>query len=102
MNPRDTWLIGLLALAYLYLDSTVTPRPMSDSAFRPGPPPGNDESGDRSRLLPARVAARDVCPRNQGHRVSLRGDGAMWCRDCDEAFYPQGMIWESIMRTVAV
>jgi hypothetical protein len=108
MNQKDTWFLGLLALAYLYLDSLSTPPQMSDDA----PPPASlpaDESLDPSRLLPvpvaralpAKVVPRDVCPRNQLHAVALRADGAMWCRGCDEAFYPQGAIWEVLMSVAA-
>ena len=109
MNQKDTWFLSLLALAFLYLDSLATPGAMSDDARTPAPSPSDEEPGDQSRLLPvpvarslpARVVPRDVCPRNQLHAVALRADGAMWCRGCDEAFYPRVAIWDSIMTAAA-
>ena len=108
MNPKDGLFLGLLALAYLYVDATSTPGPMSDDAHTPAPSPSG-EPAEPSRLLPVPVARalpvkvvpRDVCPRDQRHAVALRPDGAMWCRGCDEAFYPQVTIWDSIMSVVA-
>ena len=108
MNPKDGLFLGLLALAYLYVDATSTPRPMSDDARIPAPSP-SEEPADRSRLLPVPLARalpvklvpRDVCPRNQLHAVALRPDGAMWCRGCDEAFYPQVTIWDAVMSAAA-
>ena len=109
MNQKDTWFLGLLALAFLYLDALATPGEMSDDTPTPAPLPAEDEPRDRSRLLPgpvtralpAKVVPRDVCPRNQLHAVALRADGAMWCRGCDEAFYPQVTIWNAIMTAAA-
>ena len=109
MNQKDGLFLGLLALAYLFLDATSTPRPMSDEPHSPVPSPSQGEPREPSRLLPVPVARalpvkrvpRDVCPRNPLHAVALRADGAMWCRGCDEAFYPQVTIWDSIMTVVA-
>ncbi|MBW3630318.1 MAG: hypothetical protein KY464_13600 [Gemmatimonadetes bacterium] len=82
---------------------------MSDHAQTSSSYPADDDSADRSRLLPVpmtralpvKVVARDVCPRNELHSVALRADGAMWCRGCDEAFYPQVAIWNVIMNAAA-
>lgn len=109
MNQKDGWFVGLLALAFLYLDPDPTSRTMSDDAPTDSAPPAGDDPADRSRLLPVQVAralpvrvdARDVCPRNELHSVALRADGAMWCRGCDEAFYPQVTIWNAIMSAAA-
>ena len=108
MNQKDGLFLGLLALAYLYVDATSTPRPMSDDVGTPPSSP-SEEPADHSRLLPVPLVRalpvkrveRDVCPRNPSHAVALRADGAMWCRGCDEAFYPQVTIWDSIMTVVA-
>ena len=51
--------------------------------------------------LPVKRVPRDVCPRNPLHAVAHRADGAMWCRGCDEAFYPQVTIWDAITTVVA-
>jgi hypothetical protein len=107
MTEKDGWFLGLLAVAFLVLEAAST-TPMSDDARTPSPAPGEDPA-DRSRLLPVpvsralpvRVIPRDVCPRNPLHAVALRADGAMWCRGCDEAFYPQAAIWTSVMSAVA-
>src|SRR5687768_17603373 len=109
MNQKDGLFLGLLALAYLYVDATSTPRPMSDDVCSPVPTPSEDEPREASRLLPVplvralpvKLVPRDVCPRNPLHAVALRADGAMWCRGCDEAFYPQVTIWDSIMAVAA-
>jgi len=109
MNQKDTWFLALLALGFLYLDALAAPGEMSDDTPTPAPLPAEDEPRDRSRLLPvpvtralpAKVVPRDVCPRNQLHPVALRADGAMWCRGCDEAFYPQVTIWNAIMTAAA-
>src|SRR5688500_10542342 len=108
MNQKDGLFLGLLALAYLYVDATSTPRPMSDDVRTPPSSP-SEEPADRSRLLPVplvralpvKSVARDGCPRNPSHAVALRADGAMWCRGCDEAFYPQVTICDSITTVVA-
>lgn len=96
MNRKDAWFLGLLALAYLYVDATPAPRAMSDDL------PERRAERAPSRLLPVRVVPRAVCPRDQLHPVAHRADGAIWCRGCDEAFYPQGTIWKAIMHPVAV
>jgi hypothetical protein len=110
MNQKDGWFLGLLALAFLYLDSSLAPRAMSDDARPNLSVPSDDESPAGSRLLPvpvtpgalpALVPAGDVCPRNRGHAVALRADGAMWCRGCDEAFYPHADIWNAITSAAA-
>ena len=110
MNQKDGLFLGLLALAYLYLDATSTPRPMSEDVRSPVPSPSEDEPRDGPsrllpvplvRALPVKSVPRDQCPRNPLHPVALRPDGAMWCRGCDEAFYPQVTIWDSIMTVVA-
>lgn len=109
MNQKDPWILGLLVLAYLCLDSISPPRSMTDDAQTPAPRPADEDSLDSSRLLPVPVARAlpvkvtpsDVCPRNPLHRVALRADGAMWCRGCDEAFYPQFAIWNSVGGAVA-
>jgi len=78
MNPRDVWFVGLLALAYLYFDSTASGRRASAGArVTPLPVPPQRSYG------PA-----PICPRDEGHPVSLRRDGVKWCLACDEAFYP--------------
>jgi hypothetical protein len=82
---------------------------MTDDARVPAPSPSEGEPRDPSRLLPvpvtralpARVVRREVCPRDPLHPVALRADGAMWCRGCDEAFYPQAAIWSAIMTAAA-
>lgn len=78
MNPRDVWFVGLLALAYLYFDSTAPERRASAGAkVTPLPVPQR-----------APVGPMPVCPRDDAHPVSLRRDGVKWCLACDEAFYP--------------
>lgn len=79
MNHRDLWFVGLLALAYLYLDAG-TPQGRS-SAPRLAPP--SDPEG---------LTGPDGCPRDLSHPVRRRGDGAKWCLSCDEAFYPLAII----------
>lgn len=101
MTQNDAWFLGLLALAYLYLDSTPAPRPMSDNDFVPGPVPTDDEPVEVERLLPVHLVERDACPRNHLHVVAVRPDGAMWCRGCDEAFYPQVVVWQSLAPVAA-
>ena len=109
MNQKDTWFLGLLALAFLYIDTITAPRSMSDENRTPASSRADDGSSERSRLLPVpvvralpvKVVPRDVCPRNAGHAVAVRGDGAMWCRGCDEAFYPQVTIWDAVMSAAA-
>lgn len=87
MNHRDVWFVGLLALAYLYLDSPApAARWSAPHRHRPGPlPPREDPSCDTGREA---SGLAELCPRDLGHVVSVRGDGAKWCHSCDEAFYP--------------
>ena len=99
MSQKDGWFVGLLAMIFLYLDSSFASRPTSNNA-RQLPSADGDSTGN-SRLLPVRVIPRGVCPRNHLHPVTLRGDGAMWCRGCDEAFYPQAVVWGSLATRVA-
>jgi hypothetical protein len=101
MSQKDGWFLGLLALAYLYVDSSPAPRAMSDDAFTPAPPSSEEAVPVGSRLLPVRVIPGDVCPRNAQHTVALRPDGAMWCRGCDEAFYPHATIWPTLTSAAA-
>ncbi len=54
---------------------------------------------DRSRLLPVPISRRETCPRDPRHAVRLRADGVIWCRGCDEAFYPQSLIWEILTQS---
>jgi hypothetical protein len=87
MNHRDLWFVGLLALAYLYLDGTGSAAP-SEAQVRSEPlPPFEDDSTEEPFAL-----AADACPRDFAHPISLRADGAMWCLTCDEGFYPVGLV----------
>ena len=107
MNEKDGWFLGLLALAFLFLEA-ASATSMSEDARTPSPAPGEDPA-DRSRLLPVpvsralpvKVVPPEVCPRNALHAIALRADGAMWCRGCDEAFYPQVAIWNTVMSAAA-
>lgn len=84
MNHRDVWFVGLLALAYLYLDAaapagrrdTMASGPIFSPRTRH---PARDDLG---------YSFMEACPRDISHTVSLRADGAKWCLACDEAFYP--------------
>ena len=75
---------------------------MSDEDLFPGPTPTDDQAVDSSRLLPVRVTRSNACPRHEDHSVSVRSDGAIWCRGCDEAFYPADVIWASLVGVVSV
>jgi hypothetical protein len=93
MNRKDLWVMGLLALAYLYLDA----QPEAVATAAPVEPARPLPVLARARtLLPAHVVPRGVCPRNLMHRVSLRGDGALWCHACDEGFFPEGTILRAL------
>lgn len=102
MIPKDAWFLGLLALAYMYSDSSPAERTMSDGEIGPDPLAGGTGGEAAAPPLPARVAARDACPRDHRHGVALRADGAIWCHDCDEGFFPEVVIWESLMGAAAV
>lgn len=87
MNRRDIWLVGLLALAYIYLDSaTPTSRRTAAPASWARPPADEDGAIDSVAFDDP-----DACPRDLSHPVSLRADGAKWCLTCDEGFYPAVM-----------
>ena len=79
MNQRDVWFVGLLALAYLYLDAAAP------TARRQGAEPTASDA-------PQTGDAADACPRDGSHSISLRDDGAMWCLACDEGFFPAGLV----------
>ena len=79
MNHRDVWFVGLLALAYLYLDAAA-PTGRRQGVAR--------EAGD----VPGGTDGSEACPRDLSHRISLRADGAMWCLACDEGFFPAGLV----------
>ena len=100
MKHKDAWLFGLFALAYLYLDTLASPAPVARPAEeRVFVPPADEPPPFPMASLG--IVPRDACPRNVAHRVSLRGDGAMWCLSCDEGFYPEITIWGSLMGSVA-
>jgi len=75
---------------------------MSDDDLYPDPVPLLAAAVGGSRLLPVPVRHRDTCPRDHRHAVALRTDGALWCRGCDEAFYPQALIWSLITGAASV
>jgi hypothetical protein len=88
MKERDVWLVGLLALTYLYLDAAA-PR----GRIRVQAPAGSSLPPEEPTALPSLPDfARDACPRDAAHSVSLRPDGAMWCLACDEGFFPVEMV----------
>jgi hypothetical protein len=84
MNHRDVWFVGLLALAYLYLDAAAPAARRSFAALPQPPLPLSDDAA----VDPSGFPAVDGCPRDDSHPVSRREDGAKWCLSCDEAFYP--------------
>lgn len=101
---KDSLFLGLFALAYLYLDArpaSALPSAEADAADAAEAEELPQQVRAPSRLLPVRFPARAACPRNHVHAVSLRSDGAIWCLGCDEGFYPQVTIWDSIMGGVA-
>lgn len=84
MNHRDVWFVGLLALAYLYVDASAPPTRRDAPARQRPLPPEAENPVEEPRAWPA----VESCPRDLSHVISLRGDGAKWCLACDEAFYP--------------
>lgn len=94
MNHKDVWLLGLFAFAFAYLEAAYA-RPPAEAE--------EDEARAPAEELPVfpvasrGVVPRSACPRDLAHRVSLRGDGAMWCMSCDEGFFPQRFIWGTLM-----
>ena len=99
MNSKDGWFLGILALAYLYLDLIPTSVSEVDRGRGLTPP------GDRDRKPGHRPSVERVpstaCPRQDLHLVTIREDGAIWCHPCDEAFYPSGAMWQSLLATSA-
>ena len=90
MNEKDVYLLGLLALAYFFVDGRADPAPVARRlpAHAAAPAWGPAQPG----VVPA-----GVCPRGIGHPVLHRKhDDAVWCLVCDEAFYPQGAIFASV------
>lgn len=67
MNDRDLCFLGLLALACRLSESTEEQRE---------PPAAH-------------------CPRDPAHAAVVRADGALWCRACDQAFYPTAEEWDA-------
>ena len=87
MSHRDVWFVGLLALAYLYLDAAApSARRAGVARDSAGPAPAGDAAD------PFDAFATDSCPRDGSHSISLRADGAMWCLACDEGFFPAGLV----------
>lgn len=87
MNHRDVWFVGLLTLAYLYLDAAA-PGGRRQGVAR-------DAADDLQAGNPVDTTgpfASDSCPRDGSHNISLRDDGAMWCLACDEGFFPAGLV----------
>lgn len=87
MTHRDVCFLSLLALTYLYLD-TYAPR---DEAEEGG---AGADTGPAQAVRPSEPSP-DRCPRSPEHTVHLRGDGAKWCRGCDQAFFPTLPEWAS-------
>ena len=105
MSQKDAWFLGLLALAYMYVDSSSAAPAVSDEEPLPAPAPPVAEPAAVAlsrRFLPVRIVPRAVCPRDQLHPVAHRADGAIWCRGCDEGFYPLGVIADVLMPPVTV
>jgi hypothetical protein len=94
MNRKDVWFLGLFAVAYLYLDRLPPIAAEPERAPRP-------EAPQRRSMALVRVAPHAACPRDLGHPINLRADGALWCHSCDEAFYPGPALWESVLRVPA-
>jgi hypothetical protein len=89
MNHRDIWFVGLLALAYLYLDAAGPALRRGALTRQPQLEPVQDGADEEDAVSFEMV---DACPRDFSHAVSLRGDGAKWCLSCDEAFYPAALV----------
>lgn len=89
MNQKDIYILGLLALAYAYLDRSGA-RTLAPVRIRSLPAPGR-------RPLPAPVQPRAGCPKVGSHPVALRPDGAVWCRACDQGFFPRVAEWDRIL-----
>lgn len=93
MDHKDLCFLGLIALAYVYLEARLEE---SLEAPAPAPAPLRPELA----ATPATATGADLffgvspapvdpgCPRFADHPISRRADGAIWCRGCDEAFYP--------------
>ena len=95
MNHKDLCFLGLIALAYVYLDARIEETRAPQPAQPPQPPqparlPYGGIPGTSIVLRSARslVPREPGCPRDQAHRITRRADGAIWCRGCDEAYYP--------------
>jgi hypothetical protein len=87
MNHRDVWFVGLLALAYLYLDAAAPATRRQGATRAAGGDPRVDDAADAIGVF-----ATEGCPRDGSHSISLRADGAMWCLACDEGFFPAGLV----------
>lgn len=104
MSYRDLYLLSLLALGYLCLDSRRAPASVEDlPPPRPAPRPlaaARTAAGapgtavvvhagrTGTQLVPVRVRSEPTCPRSPEHPVHVRHDGALWCRSCDRGFFP--------------
>ena len=89
MNHRDVWFVGLLALAYLYLDAAVPALRRGSLARQPRFEPLRE--ADKAEE-PVAFDVVDACPRDLSHAILMRGDGAKWCLSCDEAFFPAALV----------
>lgn len=101
MNQKDLCFLGLLALAYLYLDATSEQAVPTDRRLAGGDEPASvSPAGGTARVrYAALVALEPTCPRDAEHLVSHRKDGAMWCRGCDRAYYPSVAEWSAALAT---
>jgi hypothetical protein len=91
MSRKDVWFLGLFAMAYLYLDKLPGAAPEVERRPVGTAPP-------RRSVALVKLTPHAACPRDLGHPINLRADGALWCHSCDEAFYPHVALWESVMR----
>lgn len=89
MSQKDVCFLGLLAFACVYLDRI-------GSRTLPAPPRRSLPVPVR-RLLPVPVELRPGCPKVSTHPVALRSDGAVWCRGCDQAFFPRVPEWDRVL-----